>query len=73
MSRVRKSSIILHGHQVESTALTWEGLILAAESELQRIGKRAEQLRHAIELFRARKKAGDPCIGSQDSGRATQN
>jgi hypothetical protein len=56
---------ILHNIIAESKALNWKELIVAAQSELQRIKQCAIQLRGAIQLFKKRDKAGDPCIKSK--------
>jgi hypothetical protein len=62
MKRVKKSSRILHVINTDSKAHSWEKLIFAAQSELQRIEQRADQLKQAILVFRKKEKAGDPPI-----------
>jgi hypothetical protein len=60
MSRVKKSTLILHKINDETKADTWDGLIFAAETELRRIGERSAYLTKAIKVFRKKKLAGAP-------------
>ena len=75
MRCVKKSSIVLHTRNLETKADKWDGLILAAEGELQRIRQRSGQLKEAIKVFRKRKSAGDPFVqsASQSGVEATRS
>jgi hypothetical protein len=62
MARVTPSRHILHTFNIDSKGLGWGGLILAAESEIERIEQRAVQLREAIVLFTKKEQAGEPFV-----------
>lgn len=67
MKRGKQSSIILHTFNNENKADSWDGLIFAAKSELERIADRANKLREAINVFERKKCEGDPLV--QDCSR----
>jgi len=74
MKRATKSRHTCTDLHIDSKGLGWDGLIIAAESELERIEHRSAQLKAALGTFRKRKQAGDPFIGSEKSQpAATQN
>jgi len=60
MKRVKMSTDLLHVINAENKSDSWEGLIIAAESEMRRIKERHIQLKHAVTIFRRKKLAGDP-------------
>jgi hypothetical protein len=67
MKRVKESIIICTSLHSDSKGLVLDGLILAAESELERISKRSDQLSEALNVLKKRKQAGDPFMGSEKS------
>ncbi len=77
MKRVKKSTTILHMLNIETQPNSWDGLIRAAETEIERIRQRAVQLRKAVGVFRRKKMAGEPISAPQsvehNSNRATHN
>ena len=69
MKRVKKSISFLHTLNIDYKGDSWNGLIVAAQTEIRRIEDRAVQLREAIDIFKKRENAGDPPPGMS----ATQN
>jgi len=76
MGRVKKSIKILHKLNYDSTADTLDdldGLIFAAETELQRISERSSQLRQAIQAFKKKKSTGDALVQSASQTTSQQH
>jgi hypothetical protein len=67
MARVSVSSVILHRLNTDFKGHSWSGLIRAAQSELERIERRAEQLQDAIELFKKNEREAVPFIGLKET------
>ena len=64
MARVKTARSILHNINTDNKGDSWNSLILKAQLELKRLDERAISLREAIEIFKRREEAGDPCIGA---------
>jgi hypothetical protein len=65
MKRVRRNTNILHTYNTEYKPDSWDDLIMAAESELDRIRERSTQLTRAIEVFKKKKSASEPFAQSK--------